>query len=192
VIELVLSAAALGVVYYAIQRHRDGRISRALRAVPSRPLTELKDGQVGKIIGTVEPDGELLQAPFSGRACTYYLAIIEQRAAGRWRELARKEGGQDFYLVNGSARALVRMQAATVAAVREAKVLSTLLVEPPAELRAFLAGHTNLRYLERVIVPGGTVAVGGLVRWQPEQHAFLEASAQIPLFVSDDPAVIDT
>jgi hypothetical protein len=192
VIEGVLSVAALGVVYYAIRRHREGRISRALRSVPSRRLSDLKDAQVGKVIGTVEPSGELLEAPFSGRKCAYFLAIVEQRSGGRWQELARKEGFQDFYLRDPSGRALVRMMGATVSVVRDKKVLSQPVVEPAPELRAFLDAHANLRYRERVIAPGETFAVGGVVRWEADDRVFLEASAQIPLFVSDDPAVIDT
>ena len=215
---LVLLLLASG---YAWQKwyNPDARIRRALARVPVTRIAEFRDGQVGKIGGTLEYTVALpLHAPFTLRPCAYFHVTVEEKSQNGWSRIVSQERAQDFIVRDrDGTRALVRMDLARVSARPNATFESGLTRDPPPTLETFMAAHgrptrgllfnKHLRYRECVLEADQEVTVGGLGRWEPDPNpgsvggAYREAprrlvmtgSEKLLLLVSDEiPALVSS
>jgi hypothetical protein len=207
---VLVTVAVLGAFF-----SRDAKVKRALRKAPLHTTASFPPDTVATVQGTVCYLGDApLVAPFTGRACAYYEAIVEEyRSSGKsgsWYRIIVEQQGQDFLLDDGQGTARVSVAGATVALVKDAHLRSGLFQDATPVLEDFLARHgrqsqgwlfnKNLRYREGVIEAGEPVAVCGQGRHEadPDPRAatggyrdtaarlVLSAAPNMPLYVSDD------
>lgn len=197
----------------------DARVKRALRKAPLATTSTFPDNTVATVQGTVARlEGPPLVAPFTGRPCAYYEAIVEEyRSSGKrgsWYPIIREHVGRDFILDDGHGAVRVVMARASVALVKDAHLRSGTFQDATPVLEEFLARHgrqsqgwflnKNLRYREGVIEPGEIVAVSGVCMREPalepgmvsggfrddSVRLTLDARADAPLYVSDDTSTL--
>lgn len=146
------------------------RVKRALRALRPMPLRDVREGLV-KVRGRVVPL-EALTAPFSGRPCAYFEAIIEEKYGKEsWRTLVREVQQRDFLIEDDTGRARVEMAAVRAAVTREPHWRTASVDDPGPVLDELLARHGHvrkesvsprpLRYREGALEAGEEVAVLG-------------------------------
>jgi hypothetical protein len=215
---LVLGGLVAGLVWQHFF-NADARIKRALRGVARTAMRDVRDGAVGKVVGTLAYVGEPLVAPLTRRTCAYYLVLVEAwRSTGRsgyWAQIVREERRQDFALRDADGtRALVHIADARVSVVRDASFTSGTFKDPTPELEAFMSArglttrgwvfNKSIRYMEGVLEAGESIAVGGLARWEPDpdpgatggayreapKRLVLAGSSQLPLLISDDASTL--
>jgi len=214
VILLIIGAIALVAWYFS----KGARIKRQLRSAKPWPIAELPEDTLGKIAGEARPIGNTLVGPLTGRACVYYLAIVEEhRSTGRssyWKTIISESAGVPFMLEDPSGRAIVDPTGAEVALDFDGKSSSGTFHDADPVQEAFLARHgkkstgwvfnKGLRYREAMIEVGETVAVLGsgvrepdpeappeqAYRGEPKTRLRLTSSSRFPLVISDDPNVI--
>ncbi|HEY5922885.1 MAG TPA: GIDE domain-containing protein [Kofleriaceae bacterium] len=208
----VAGFAAWAFWYYS----NDQQIRRRLRKTPTRSIQELRDDELGKVVGRARGLDEMLEAPLSGRRCVYFVAIVEeQRSTGKssyWKTIIKETRGVLFMLEDDSGRALVDATAARIAIDFDGKSKSGTFDDPTPVERAFLDRHgqkgegwifnRTLRYREAVIADGETIAVLGAgtrepdpdappaeaYRGEPPTRLRLTSSPKYPLVISDDPS----
>jgi hypothetical protein len=157
------------------------RSPRETDGLAPTPIAEAPEGERVKLVGVVEPDGEPLRAPLSGRSCAYYAVLVEEGhegPIGTWRTVAREQAGRRFRLRDASGSALVELQGANATAVEDRRWLSGVYHPLRPELAAFLERHgqkptglllpRRLRYIEGTFVFGAQVTVVGTARWEPD------------------------
>jgi hypothetical protein len=219
VMPIVLGLMVAGSLLYAWYRGRDRTIKRALRAIARTDVGRAEDGQVQKLVGKVRFLSPPLEAPLTGRPCTYFCVVVEERVlSGRetqWQQVLREERGQDFELDDGSGRALVEIRGAEVAIVSDAKFRTGVSDDPTPRMQAFFEHHRmhrrkgfTLRKLRRfregVLEDGEQVAASGQVslevperagdaddgyRSAPARQPVLRSKVSVRLLVTDDPSV---
>jgi hypothetical protein len=191
---------------------------RKLSAAPLKKIRDVSQGELVKIVGRIEPHAPVLTAPLSGRSCSYFEAVVEERVSRKnstgWRVRIRETDVREFFVVDGTGRALVEVANAHVVAVQDHHQSSGTFDDASPELEAYLARHgesstgllgfnKTLRYREAVLELGEEVAVLGRARWEIDPHAtsgegagyrggakrlVLEApETEGPLLVSDEP-----
>jgi hypothetical protein len=156
-------------------------------------MTELTDGGVVCIAGTVEPLEPLVVAPLTGRPCVYWaLTISETTFELATFELANLEGGASFLVVDGRSRARVIPDGARLVVATESRLCtpphhdprhkwSALGYEPPPmsnqERAMYEAQHASIRatsrvrFTEYVIAAGDAILVRGASESEPDPHA---------------------
>jgi hypothetical protein len=196
------------------------RLKRQLKQAKPWSLNELPEDTHGRVIGQARVLGEQLQGPLTGRACVYYVAMVEeQRSTGRstyWRTVAQETRGVPFMLEDGTGRAIVDPNGAQVALDFDGNSKSGTFNNADPVQEQFLAKHgqksegwvfnKTLRYREAMIEIGETIAVLGSGTREPDPNAAPEAayrgapatrlrltsSPRFPLIISDDPATTRT
>ncbi|HTL38127.1 MAG TPA: GIDE domain-containing protein [Kofleriaceae bacterium] len=209
--------ALVGVVVWAVWHFSDDRkIRRQLRTAQAKRINELRDDELGKVVGRARVLDEALEAPLTKRRCVYFVATVEEhRSTGRssyWKTVIREARGVPFMLEDDSGRALVDATAARISIDFDGRSQSGTFDDPTETEKAFLARHgqqgqgwifnRRLRYREAVIEDGETIAVLGAGTREPDPDApptdayrgdartrlRLTSSRKYPLVISDDPA----
>jgi len=208
-------AIAGGALFYRYYFNRDARVKRGLGKVPRGRLAGLVAGSVVKVVGRLDYVSEPVVAPLSQRRCAYYeLTIEEWRRRGRgseWVPVVEQTSHRDFVVRDGKAAALVRASAAEIAVHKDEHDATGITKSPTPELAALLEQHgqsatgffgvnRRLRFREGVLEAGEHVAVCGAARRYsgpslataggPPIEWVFEPAAEIPLYVSDDPAAL--
>ena len=188
---------------------------RALRAVPFSRVRDAKSGALVKLKGRVVRKGRALRSPLSSRACVHFCAEVEEKRSGSkgrsyWATIADETESVDFYLDDGTGRALVRMDRAHVALVRDEHSRSGTFDDADARQKAFLARHgkrsetlfglvnRTLRYTEGALEEDEDVCVLGSAVWvrrrKKNGDSVLRLEIGAPsggtLHVSDDPMLL--
>ncbi len=154
------------------------------------PIARFASGQRGKIVGTLEYEGEPLVSPLTGRTCAYYHITVEELVAGAntvnavnttdraWYQVIREETRLHFIIADSSGRAFIDTGAADVAADICVSILSGPLTHPSELEEHFLATHgprdkhwfvgKTLRYKEGILEAGEKVSVYGEGHLEPE------------------------
>ncbi|NOY94235.1 MAG: hypothetical protein GXP55_23910 [Deltaproteobacteria bacterium] len=213
---LVAVAIAFGSWYFSADR----RALRAMKAVPLLPVGDVREGQKTRIVGRAELL-ETLTAPLTGRACAAWrVAVLEQRRSGknsRWVTVLDEQESVDFLVLDGTSKALVKANDASVVLDKDWKDSSGLFAAATPELESFLQErglsskgfvfNKGMKYHEGVLEAGEYVAVVGVGRWErdPERGpsagaGYREASAprrlvmtspdDDMLILSDEPAML--
>ena len=85
---------------------KKARIKRKLKKAELKKLTNFKNGDVAKIVGTVEIIGTPLIAPLSGRECSvYYIHIEERVSSGKsatWKTRVKEEISSKYVIREGN------------------------------------------------------------------------------------------
>ncbi len=149
-----------------------GNLKTRRRAIdtPTSPIASAQGGAAVEIKGHIVAGKHgLLKAPFSGRACVWFSAKVEERYfdghSSQWGRRASTKQSRAFLLDDGSGeRARIRPKGATVLVDQQIVASSREHGERP-ELEEFLLQHgvksetilglaKELRYMEAVLSPG--------------------------------------
>jgi hypothetical protein len=215
---LFLFIAGVSLAVYGLEylRSPKRKIMRALARLATTRVTESRDGQLVKVVGSIEPLQDTTTSPLTGRSCVYYCIIVEEKESRRgWRTILREERGVDFGVRDASGLARVRPSAPEPAQ-------SALLADETREMSAFLQDDERLeRFLvarsrptrgaflqrhirarEAILVAGKPLAVAALARWEsdadgsavsyrePAQRLTLATRGDVPLLMSDYPVAL--
>lgn len=207
--------AVVGIVVGAFWYFSDSqKIRRQLRNMAAKPIGQLHDDELGKVVGRARALEAVLTAPLTGRSCVYFIATVEEhRSTGKthyWKTIIKETRGVPFVLEDASGRAIVDATAARIAIDFDGRSQSGTFDDPTEAERVFLARHgekgqgwifnRRLRYREAVIAEGETVAVLGAGTREPDPDAppseayrgdaptrlRLTSSPRYPLVISDD------
>lgn len=198
--------------YYSPHR----RLKRELHSAPLTTIERCNENATARLQGELVQLGELLEAPLTGRSCAYFVATVEEQGGKHWRELAREEKWSDFVLEDGTGQALIRMEGAKTVIHRDAQYWSDTHNQVSPEIEAFLTRHgesskglifkRTLRYREGVLEPGEQVMVRGrgVREINPDRriaptsgyrnsaaHLVMRSDTQIPLYITDDPDLLE-
>jgi hypothetical protein len=166
---LVLTVG-LAVAFFAWFFSADQRQRRKMRSVPRRLVREVGEGELARVTGTAEVR-EPLTAPLSGRACSYWRVVVEERRSSgknsHWVKVIDDHEGVDFVLRDDTGAALVRTIHARAVLQKDASGSTGLFSDPTPELEAFLndRGHSSsgfifkktMKFHEGVVEHGETV-----------------------------------
>ncbi len=189
---LFLTMTVLGTVTFVgamLWHHMFGeavRNWRALRNAPRLPISEVKEGQIAKVVGRLRLAGsEPLVAPFTSRPCAYYEVKVDQKkSSGKssyWEKIINTmEAQPSFFVEDDSGKALVTLDSHQVLLTMDAFFKSGILNDASDRLKAFLMRHgessqgwvfnKTIRYKEGVLEEGELVAVLGLCSWEPDPN----------------------
>ncbi len=212
---IFIFAIVIGSIIYGYYFSRKGVVRRKLNKVPLITIANFKDDQVAKVCGIAKFVKAPLVAPLSGRACTHYRIVVEERrSSGKsssWHTIIESEQSSNFLIKDGSHYALLDRKNRKSYLVPDAKYNSGFLNDPTPELESFLNMHGHkseglfgmnktIRYREGVLEEGEQVAVTGRGRWMDasqfnldlgiEKVLVLVAPEGEEIYLSDDPKLI--
>lgn len=188
-------------------------IIRKLRKTPNKKIKDFQNGDFAKIVGEVELTEELLIAPLSGRPCTYYYIIVEEKVStgksSRWSTLIEEEITNNFIIREDDNIALIDTEFVKSYLVPDRDYSSGFLNDATSNLEEYLNDHgyestgffgmnKTIRYKEGIIEPGEEVAVAGVGEWTEESYEFpnkkilkITAQREHLVFLSDDPSAMN-
>jgi hypothetical protein len=149
------------------------RVVRAMRAKLPCDVGSIRDGELVKVVGVIEPPDQPLIAPLSGRACVYYEVIAETNYSHDNKTLAWESSGRDFVLRDSSGQIQVHLEGARVVVAPDNQwqyaeepepAQRALLERAGVSIKHPLVGWTPTRFSEGVFEPGEEVAVCGVAR----------------------------
>lgn len=196
-VKLVVLGVALLVeaVMFLVPRSWSVRLRRRLHSpeadqvwqhqagVKSCLVGELPDGEIGRMVGTVREHARMLRGPLSGRACVYYMVLVEQAGAIRMTEC----DGVAFALEDSSGRAIIEPATASVAMLLDHRQQLRVLREATPQQDAVLARHgydisgaDELVFYEAVVLAGERVTVVGAGRREPACVSSQESDFRSP------------
>lgn len=111
----LIASGVIVTLFFATQiRSRAEQVTDALAQMPLVVVADVPtDGATARVEGRVQLVGSGMVAPVSGEQCAFY--EIELDGIGDGTRLHRKAQGRDFWLVDASGTALVRLESAMVA-----------------------------------------------------------------------------
>jgi hypothetical protein len=212
---IVVFAAVGGISLWTWWNNPKARTKRQLQATPRTNIAAAADGATVKVIGKLKYVGKPLHAPLSGRNCAYFeVRVQEHRGKNNWKTIVKIAEGSQFFLHDGTGKALVKLGDLTTAVVEDIKLKSGFLNDPSEEALALLQEHgqssitflgTNktIRYFEGVLEEDESIAVYGQCSWEADpdpgragdgyrdgpQQLRVVAPSDGPMLVSDDPEV---
>jgi hypothetical protein len=101
---LVFPLIGVGVAWWWDPRHRARRL---LARAEEKPLAAVVEGDHVRVRGAARRVRGSLDAPFSGRKCFAFRAVVEQRHENSWTEILRLERVVPFALVANGVEARV-------------------------------------------------------------------------------------
>lgn len=160
-----------------------------------------------RVVGRLSFGEDPLEAPFSGRPCAHFEAVVERRHPRGYRERARSVKTHGFWVEDSTGRVYVDARAAIVDVVRDFRWTSTdtdpetrfeleqnLFQNGPA-WNSLIGDKSDLRYSEGALEEGELVTAVGVASIvnEPEPHFYrdkpgrlvLSAPSRGSLYVSD-------
>lgn len=146
-VALLVGAAAAslywGLFFVLDRRSRSQRVSRLLRGVPARSISELQNGALVKVVGNARPVSGHVEAPLTGKPCVYSRTTIDGSSTVRRTEDARS--GAEIWVEDATGRALVQMVEPQPLAVLYPRISGARTGPPTPRERALLQEHGNVR-----------------------------------------------
>jgi hypothetical protein len=176
------------------------RVLLALRG-RAEPIVDAIDGQVAKLVGTVEAGAPLLESPVTGQPCVAFEIIVTYGPM----TMRREHSAVDFSLRDDSGVARIPVAGATMALWSD-RSWDLPMDEPPPRLAAYLGNRLprsspyfqqiKMTVIERVLRVRDRAAVMGLVRHEPDPEAaayrdtppsrvVVQAAGRVPLLISN-------
>ncbi|MBS2212297.1 hypothetical protein KEM09_12850 [Carboxylicivirga mesophila] len=188
-------------------------IKRKLKKAVLKHLSDFRDGDVAKVVGTVEFADEALVAPLSNRKCAYYHVLVEQKVSSgkssHWKKLIEEEVTGKFVIRDGADYACIGRGQLKSYIVQDRNFSSGFMNDASEQLEWYLnhkgyesenmlGFNKTLRYREGILEEGEEIAVLGKGVWKTPQSLNLPESygrvleiaedADIPVYLSDDPS----
>lgn len=212
---MVVVAILAWLVWLAWSRSRMNPLLRRLVEVPITTLGRATDGEIVRVVGTIQGTGLRLRAPLTGwRGAWYDTGVYELQGVGDyrggrtwyWNPVHREQRGFDFFVDDGTAKAKVRSDGLRVLSPMDLDDRLGWFGVPDHRELAFLqrqhirltnwwTGQRDLRLVESVLEPGDRVAVVGRLRSggaDKEGRSVCEITA-LPegyVLISDQPAAL--
>lgn len=210
---IVLWVVIVGTVFFiSFYFSRRNRIRRQLRKLPMKPIGQFMNGDVARTEGHVVLAGNVLTAPLSKRACSfYYVEVQERRQSGKsshWHTIIKEELSGDVLLHDGTHYALVETAMINAHLMLDREFTSGTWNDASPELEAYLQQrgrssvgwmgfNKSLRYREGVLEAGELVTVSGHGKWIPRpaslprvnarQVLHLTPSGEQHVYLTDEP-----
>lgn len=181
---------------------------RTLRSSPRRSIRKLKLGESARVVGRVEPIGELLAAPITGRPCVAYEVFVEERVKRgkyhHWRTVFQEAVANPFRIRDEGDAMRVQSPMPLLLLEVDHHEKSGFLDDAEDHLERFLARlgqssvgflgfNRTLRYREAVVEVGEQVAVYGKACQAPQNGSsgsnpvWISNPDEGPLLISDRP-----
>lgn len=210
---LIVGTIIFSVYYFS----KKAVVKRKLKKAVGMKIAEFMNGDVAKVVGTVEFVGEPLIAPLSGRRCAYYYVLVEElRSDGKsshWQKIIEEEVKGSFIIRDGRYRAYIRSSSSNIKSylVQDANFASGFKNDATEVLEKYLNAHgrkseswlhTNkrIRYKEGILEEGETIAVVGRGEWMSATELqlpdgfgkvlVLSSTPDAPIYLSDDPETV--
>ncbi|MDC0720630.1 GIDE domain-containing protein [Nannocystis bainbridge] len=202
---ILVTATIVAVLLVARSLAGDRQIRRALRRRRVTAIATVRDGEHVRLRGRVVLPPGALAAPLTGRACAYYVAIVDQQSANNdWRQLAHEERAVAFDLDDGTGRARVDMARSKALVLRDHRTRRGPESDPTAAELAFLdrqklattdfrGRKAATRFYEGALPADAQITALGVARVElrdGERHVVLTAPSDAPLYLSDEPPVV--
>ncbi len=213
ILTVLIFTGAIGFSIYRYYTKGEASIKRRLKKEPSRDIEDFDEGKIGKVVGEVIPDREILIAPLSGRECVFYQIVIKEEEmeggeGGNTNTILRDEKSTAFYCTDATGLAHIDLKKAKVFLIKDEKRDTKLFRGPDENLQAYLEEHkidTKLLFnlhreldcYEGVIEVGEEVTVFGRGYWEHTSDEDFKDRFQLTLrfrdeegtevFLSDDP-----
>src|SRR5262249_50069580 len=124
-------------------RWRSWSERRTLKLLKSTPCLESAEeaplGGVVKVVGRIQSDSSLLEAPLTARRCVFYEVVVEERRGSSGSKVILRESrAVKFVVTNGEHRARFRTDRISVISANEAFFESGFLNDATPRLESFL------------------------------------------------------
>ena len=129
---------------------------RLLASMPPTPTAALEPG-LHEVTGTLQGVNGL-EAPLTGRACTFYRLLLEQRRRNRWETVLDEREALPGLLADASGSVRLDLAVADVVVASAERVRTGVIAVPSPELTALLAR----------VAPPASPPVGPFLRWREE------------------------
>lgn len=164
---LVLGAGGM-VQFFRLQRRR-----RLMEDMPTARIRSASQGYVELIGQALAPDAPLF-APISRTPCCWYRYKIERRDNGdgdKWKTEEQGVSTSQFWLDDTTGRCIIDPEGAEVSArTRSTWTGATAQLIPGTRGEVLMAGDSDHRYTEHLILPGQTLyALGWFASLSPLQ-----------------------
>ena len=171
-VQVLVFALGLGagglVQFFRLQRRR-----RVMEDMPTARIRSAAQGYV-ELIGAAHPPDVPLFSPITHTHCAWYSFKIERREGegnNKWQVESKGRSTAQFWLDDGSGRCIVDPEGAEVRALtRRTWTGSTAHLIPGTVGQVMVAGDSDHRYTEHLILPGQTLyALGWFTSLSPLQ-----------------------
>jgi hypothetical protein len=201
-------------IIYGLIFNKKAIIKRKLRKTGGKRISEFQSGDVAKAIGSVKYAGNTLIAPLSGRKCSYYHVLVEEkRSSGKsshWVTIVEEERSGDVVIKEGREYAFIEIGMVKNYLVDDKQYRSGFLNDAEHVLEKYLETHgiestgffgmnKTISYKEGILEEGELVAVAGKGTWKRTSELKIELPVerilvigpddQVPVYFSDDPDV---
>ena len=214
---ILFGSAIVLIVFFSWYFSKKAIIKRKLKRATYRRFTEIRRGEVAKLVGKVQFIDEPLKAPLSGRPCAYYHVLVEQRVSSgkssHWKTIIEEEESSRFVLREGSRYAYIRSEKIKSYVVDDMKYRSGLWEDASRQLERYLNKHRiesvnflglnkTIRYREGILEENEEVAVLGTGEWhnasdlglppQMERVLLIQSPREDAVYLSDSPDTVRT
>lgn len=156
-------------------------IKRKLRKATLKSIHSFRNGDLAKIVGSVELVDPPLKSPLSHRSCCYFHVVVEQLVKSgknhRWKKIIDVEKHNKYVLHQQGSYAYVKPEKLKSYIVQDKNYSSGIFNEPDENLlkflreygyesKGFLGINKRFRYKEGVLEKGEKVAVLGQGEWE--------------------------
>lgn len=209
---IIIFAIVIAVFISVIFFSKKAIIKRKLKKSDLRKIRDFKDGELARIVGTVEFVDAPLLSPLSNRECSYYYVHIEQKVGSgknsKWKTIIEEEISNKFLIREGDNYAFLNDKRVKSYIVQDKSYSTGFFTDATENLENYLASkgyesegsfgfNKTLRYKEGILEQGEKIAVFGKGEWKdaaslnlPETYGkILEitSSSEDAIYLSDDP-----
>jgi len=194
---------------------RDRAVRRELLTAPRVRLADLPEDMLGRVVGTVQAAGPVLEAPLTKRLCVYYAFELQLwRGSAGPVALRDEQQAVPFTLVDGGESARVDTQSAKISSdfdrgvrvawkgldYKDHRLLETWNVPLPERGTAYYFREAAIELDDTICIYGagtrefdsrlGGDSPGVAYRDGAKTRLHLTGSERFPLVISDDPRVL--
>lgn len=192
---------------------KEAIIKRKLKKASYKKISEVKDNEIVKIVGTVELIEAPLISPLSSRLCSFYYVHIEESVSSgkssTWKTVIEEEVSSNFLIKEDKNYAFINDKNIKCYIVQDRSYSSGFMNDAKVNLKRYLKDrgvdseglfgfNKTLRYNEGVLEDGEEIAVFGRGNWKeaaalklPERFSkvlAISSTQEVAVHVSDDPS----
>lgn len=208
IIFAVVIAIFISVIFFS----KKAIIKRKLKKSELHKIANFKDGEIARIVGTVEFVDAPLLSPLSNRECSYYHVHIEQKVGSgknsKWKTIIEEEISNKFLIKEETSYAFINDSRIKSYIVQDKSYSTGFFTDTTENLENYLNSkgyksegsfgfNKTLRYKEGILEQGEKIAVLGKGEWKdaaelnlPEKYGKILAiasSTEDSIYLSDDP-----
>ncbi|WP_156772434.1 hypothetical protein [Urechidicola croceus] len=147
-------------------------LKRQFKKSSIKQISAFKNGDVGKVIGTIQNITDPLLTPFTQKKCVYYEIKVIDTSSKEEKVLISEEKIKDFHLINYSGKALLKVRTASMDITKDINYASGYFNKPTEAMKAFLIKNNinpktviktrkSLRFVEKSLSIGERVGIYG-------------------------------